>query len=87
MTLDPNRRALLIGISTYEDPDIPTLDGPIEDVRSLRRVLSDPGIGRFEVDVTGQPVRYPIEAQARHEPSSRAQWLEDFSIDASPLAR
>lgn len=42
------RRALLVAIARYEDPDIPDLNTPIQDVGELAGVLKDPRIGAFD---------------------------------------
>jgi len=35
--------------------------------------------------MAGQPIRYPVEDKGRHVPATTEQWLEDFSIDDSPI--
>ncbi len=35
--------------------------------------------------MAGQPIRYPVEDQGRHEPASQRQWLEGFRFDDSAL--
>jgi len=42
------RFALLIGTSTYADPEFPRLAKPTQDVRDLAEVLRDPAIGGFD---------------------------------------
>ena len=34
----------------------------------------------------GLPVRYPVEEQGRHEPTTQKQWKQEFLIDGSALA-
>jgi hypothetical protein len=45
------RSALIVANGTYEDARLPALEGPTEDAAALARVLGDPAIGGFEVDV------------------------------------
>jgi hypothetical protein len=45
------RSALLIATSDYEDPRLPRLSGPTRDAVELQRVLGDPAIGDFVVEV------------------------------------
>jgi uncharacterized caspase-like protein len=44
-----DRRALLIATSNYSDRALTRLRSPAGDVKSLAKVLSDPGIGNFDV--------------------------------------
>ncbi|MFC4013668.1 caspase domain-containing protein [Nonomuraea purpurea] len=45
------RRALLIANSSYDDPRLRRLRAPPADVAELERVLADPAVGAFEVEV------------------------------------
>ncbi|MET7327641.1 caspase family protein [Nonomuraea sp. NPDC005650] len=45
------RRALLIANSTYDDPRLRRLGAPPADVVELERVLADPAVGAFEVEI------------------------------------
>jgi len=33
----------------------------------------------------GKPIRYPVEAEGRHDPATTEQWLEEFTIDDGSL--
>ena len=44
-----SRRALLLGVSNFDDPALNQLQAPPSDVSGLASVLSDPAIGGFEV--------------------------------------
>ncbi|MCE9589041.1 MAG: SUMF1/EgtB/PvdO family nonheme iron enzyme [Planctomycetes bacterium] len=46
----PNRWALVIGASAYQDKRIPQLPACANDAKALAAVLSDPGIGMFPPD-------------------------------------
>ena len=41
------RAALLIGITTYQDPELSQLRAPAHDAQDLAEVLGDPRIGAF----------------------------------------
>jgi WD40 repeat protein len=45
------RAALIVAADEYQDEKLRTLKAPAEDARALERVLADPRIGRFEVEV------------------------------------
>ncbi len=34
----------------------------------------------------GVPIRFPVEAEGRHEPATEEVWLQEFTIDDSTLA-
>jgi hypothetical protein len=51
VVMGETRRALLVGNGTYTDPNIPPLAAPAFDVASFERVLSDPHVGGYAVDV------------------------------------
>jgi division/cell wall cluster transcriptional repressor MraZ len=53
--MNSRRRALLIGIDTFEDASLHQLSAPREDVLSLAAVLADMEIGRFEVESVHNP--------------------------------
>jgi len=35
--------------------------------------------------LAGLPIRYPVEAETRHEPATTKQWLQEFTIDDGSL--
>ena len=35
--------------------------------------------------MAGQPIRYPVEEKGRFVPASTEQWLQNFTIDTSPI--
>ncbi|MFE2129143.1 caspase family protein [Streptomyces amritsarensis] len=70
---DPERHALLVVTSTYEDPSLSALRAPADDAEALAKVLADPDIGGFEVDVLADP-------DSRH---LRIK-VEDLFADRSP---
>ena len=41
--------------------------------------------GKATNAMAGVPIRYPVEAQGRHEPASQRQWLATFTIDDSSI--
>ena len=45
------RRALIVANAEYEDPALGRLRGPTRDADALARVLGDPAVGGFEVDL------------------------------------
>lgn len=45
------RYALIVANDDYEDPKLRQLRGPVKDAEALARVLADPAIGAFEVDL------------------------------------
>jgi hypothetical protein len=50
------RYALIVANDVYEDPKLKQLRGPAKDADALARVLGDPAVGDFEVDlVVNQP--------------------------------
>jgi WD40 repeat protein len=50
------RYALIVANDCYDDPKLKQLRGPVKDAEALARVLGDPAIGDFEVDlVMNQP--------------------------------
>src|SRR4051794_3787579 len=52
----PGRYALIVANDKYDDPKLKQLRGPVKDAEALARVLGDPQIGGFEVDlVANQP--------------------------------
>jgi len=40
---------------------------------------------RFQKVWAGQPIRYPVEATGRFEPTSAAEWIERYSINTPPI--
>jgi hypothetical protein len=46
-----DRRALIVACDTYEDARLRRLRSPAHDAEELARVLGDPSIGHFAVDV------------------------------------
>ena len=52
----PRRHALIVANDRYQDPKLKQLRAPVKDAEELARVLQDPTIGGFEVDlVMNQP--------------------------------
>jgi hypothetical protein len=49
--MDPARDALIVAVSEYHDPKLRRLRAPVADARSLGRVLEDPSIGGFRVQM------------------------------------
>ena len=47
--MEPSRSALIVAGDTYSDPGLRRLRAPASDARALAGVLSDPGIGGFDV--------------------------------------
>src|SRR3954454_5958473 len=45
------RYALIVANDEYEDPKLKRLRGPVKDADALARVLGDPNLGGFEVDL------------------------------------
>jgi hypothetical protein len=45
------RRALLIAGDHYEDPAVPDLAAPARDAQELRRLLADPAVGGYDVQI------------------------------------
>jgi hypothetical protein len=60
------RDALIVATSEYADPKLPNLAGPTHDARELGRVLGDPAVGDFQVEVATdllvQDLRRRLEA-------------------------
>ncbi|MER7079383.1 WD domain-containing protein, G-beta repeat-containing protein [Saccharopolyspora kobensis] len=67
------RRALLIATSTYADAGFDRLRAPETDVTGLRRVLADPSIGGYQVELLRDPA---------HQDAMLA--VEDLYADAGP---
>ena len=60
---DPTRSALIVATSLYDDSSLRALRGASADADALARVLSDPGIGAFDVrTVLDQPAHVVAEA-------------------------
>ena len=57
------RKALIIANDTYEHEGLQNLLAPAADAEALERVLGDPQIGDFAVDVVRNEPSYVIEAQ------------------------
>lgn len=51
-------RALIIGVDTYRDPRLPKLKSPVEDARTLAKLL-EKGYG-FQVELLTNPTRYQV---------------------------
>jgi trehalose synthase len=68
------RRALAIVTGHYQHEDLPDLDSPSRDAEILQRVLTDPGIGRFD------SVEILLNADAR----SMGAKVYDFFDSAAP---
>jgi hypothetical protein len=67
------RSALIVATDEYQDPGLQRLNGPAADAEALARVLSDPGIGGFEVHtVLNEPAHVIAEA------------VEEFFAERSP---
>lgn len=47
----PSRTALIVAADQYDDPELNDLKSPAVDADALRRVLENPEIGDFEVDI------------------------------------
>ncbi len=67
------RRALIVATETYEHQTLRGLRAPSADAQALARVLGDPAIGAFDVDV--------VENESAHAVEVR---LEDLFADARP---
>ncbi|MFF3680231.1 caspase domain-containing protein [Streptomyces sp. NPDC002120] len=52
---DPERHALIVVTSTYKDPGLGALRAPADDGEALGKVLADPKIGGFQVEVLADP--------------------------------
>lgn len=70
----PQRLALIIAVSTYEDPKFQPLPAATADAKALSEVLSNPEIGSFvvthAVDITAERLRVVLEdffEDAQHE--------------------
>lgn len=65
------RRALLIAVDDYDDPDLTKLRSPVRDVEAMSTVLADPEIGNYDVHVMHN-ARSHVLAEA----------IEEFFADA-----
>ncbi len=57
------RLALIIASYQYEDPDLRQLIAPAQDAEALSRVLGDPAIGGFEVQICLNKPSYEVNQQ------------------------
>ncbi|WP_316750590.1 caspase, EACC1-associated type [Streptomyces herbicida] len=55
-----SRHALIIANDSYQDPGLKKLRAPAQDAVALARVLGDPGIGGFEVEVVRNELAHVI---------------------------
>ncbi|MFG2106478.1 caspase, EACC1-associated type [Micromonospora chersina] len=55
------RRALIIANDEYEDSTLRCLRSPAQDAQALQRVLGDPQIGNFDVEIVRNKPSYVIE--------------------------
>jgi Caspase domain len=72
-TVSGQRKALIIASDDYEQEGLRRLQAPAADAVALRRVLGDPEIGDFAVQVVHNQPAHIIQAQ-----------IEDFLSDARP---
>lgn len=64
------RVALVIGVSKYSNPDIPSLANPASDARMIAETLTSAG---FQVDLKVDPTRAQVlDAMAKFEPKAKA---------------
>jgi hypothetical protein len=54
------RSALIVATSEYADPKLPDLLGPTRDASELERVLADPAIGGFDVEVAADALVHDL---------------------------
>ncbi|CCK25831.1 hypothetical protein BN159_1452 [Streptomyces davaonensis JCM 4913] len=66
------RHALLVATSSYEDPSLRALWAPIRDATDLARILGDPAIGAFTVEVLNDVGAHELR-----------RGVEDFFADCS----
>ena len=63
--MDGARLALIVANDAYDDPELGRLEAPAHDAEALAAVLSDPGIGSFDVRVehnrAAQDIRVAVE--------------------------
>jgi Caspase domain len=57
---EPTRTALIIATDEYSDPKLRKLRAPSHDAEALARVLGDPAIGGFDVDVSLNEPEYRL---------------------------
>ncbi|AZQ32846.1 hypothetical protein EJ357_04795 [Streptomyces cyaneochromogenes] len=69
---ESRRHALLVATSSYEDPSLRALWAPLRDATELARVLGDPAIGAFTVEVLTDPGAHELR-----------RGVEDFFADCS----
>lgn len=61
--MDGQRRALIIANDEYEQGTLQNLRAPSADAEALGRVLGDPQIGEFAVQVVHNQPSYVIQSQ------------------------
>jgi hypothetical protein len=69
--VSPNRYALLIANTDYQDEGLRRLDAPAQDTEALQKLLADPGIGNFEVKVLVDRPHYIVQETIEDFFSSR----------------
>ncbi|MGP4052176.1 caspase, EACC1-associated type [Streptomyces sp. 2A115] len=70
---EQRRHALLVATSSYEDSGLRALRAPLRDATELARVLGDPAIGAFTVEMLSDPGVHELR-----------RGVEDFFADCQP---